>query len=230
MGAGEKAYEKAYGILRQRLIGGYYTPGQQLKEEPLAREFGLSRTPVRIALGRLIEDGLVTADVGQGVRVPTWNESDIEETFRLRMMLEPYAASLAASRGGEELVRCLRSSNALMATAIKKRDVEGIQSANRSFHKALLDHCGSPRLRTILELMIDIPIIVRSFYLSDHQELEQSLRHHEELTSAVVAADGDLAADAMRLHLRTSHSRFLRHRAEYKQAVVPLAAVGQRRR
>jgi len=217
MEAGGKAYEKAYEVLRQRLIGGFYTPGAQLKEEPLAREFGLSRTPVRIALRRLIQEGLATSDAGQGVRVPQWSEADIEETFQLRLMLEPYAASLAAVRGGDSMVELLRASNAQMAAAIKRHDVEGIQKANRMFHETLLGYCGSPRLRTILELMIDIPIIVRSFYLSAEEDLEQSLRHHEELTRAAAARDGELAGDAMRLHLRISHSRFVRHRTEYRQ-------------
>ena len=216
MRAGEKANEKAYEVLRQRLIGGFYSPGAQLKEEPLAKEFGLSRTPVRAALKRLIQEGLATDDAGQGVHVPMWGEADIEETFRLRMLLEPYAASLAATRGGEALVRELSDSNAQMSTSIRKQDVNGIQKANRKFHQALLDHCGSPRLRTILEQMIDIPIIVRSFYLSDRAELDQSLRHHEELTLAAAAGDGESAMHAMQLHLRTSHSRFVQHREEYR--------------
>ncbi len=62
----QRGSEKAYETLRQRLVGGHYKPGTQLKEEPLAREFEISRTPVRAALKRLVEDGLATADAGQG--------------------------------------------------------------------------------------------------------------------------------------------------------------------
>ena len=87
-----KSRDQAYETLRARVIGGHYGPGTQLKEEPIAAEFGLSRTPVRAALKRLIDDGLATDDAGQGVHVAHWTEKDIEETFQLRMMLEPYAA------------------------------------------------------------------------------------------------------------------------------------------
>lgn len=207
--------DRAYEELRQRLVGGHYKPGTQLKEEPLAKEFGLSRTPVRAALKRLIADGLATADAGQGVQVALWSEWDIEETFQLRMLLEPYAAYLAATRGGDALVALLQASNEQMASAIAAGDdssVARIQAANQSFHRALLDASGSPRLRTMLETMIDMPIIVRSFYLSTRSELEQSLHHHQDLTVAAQARDGELARQVMQLHLRMAYQRFMRHR------------------
>lgn len=63
----------------------------------VAREFGLSRTPVRAALKRQLIGCLATADAGQGIHVAQWTDWDIEETFRLRMLLGPCAASLAAA-------------------------------------------------------------------------------------------------------------------------------------
>jgi DNA-binding GntR family transcriptional regulator len=222
-GSTQRGSEKAYETLRQRLVGGHYKPGTQLKEEPLAREFGISRTPVRAALKRLVEDGLATADAGQGIHVAQWSEWDIEETFQLRMLLEPYAASLAATRGGDELVAKLKASNVQMASAIADvGHVDGggaiarIQEANRTFHHTLLDHSGSPRLRAMLDTMIDMPIIVRSFYLYTTAELEQSLHHHQDLTLAAEARDGELARQVMQLHLRMSYHRFMRHRGEYR--------------
>jgi len=215
----QRGKEKAYEVLRQRLVGGHYKPGTQLKEEPLAREFGLSRTPVRTALKRLVEDGLATADAGQGIHVALWNEADIEETFQLRMLLEPYAASLAAVRGGDAMLQLLRRSNEQMAAAIDDGGgdaIEQIQQANRNFHRTLLDYSGSPRLRAFLETMIDMPIIVRSFFLYTPAELEQSLHHHQDLTLAVEARDGELARQVMQLHLRMSYRRFMRHRSEFR--------------
>lgn len=207
--------DRAYAVLRERLIGGQYGPGAPLREEPLAREFGLSRTPIRAALKRLVEDGLATADAGQGVHVAEWSERDIEETFHLRSLLEPYAARLAVERGGDELLRRLRRSNEQMAAAIAKGGagaIERVQDANRSFHHALVEHAGSPRLQAFLETMIDMPIVVRSFHLAAPAELEQSLRHHEDLTGAAEAGDGELAQQVMQMHLRTSYLRFMRHR------------------
>jgi len=211
-----KGSDKAYEIIRARLVGGHYSPGAQLKEEPLARELGLSRTPVRSALKRLVEDGLASADKTQGVCASEWTEFDIDETFQLRMLMEPYAASLAALRGGEELSVQLHASNRAMRIAIEANDIEAIQTANKEFHNALIEASGSPRLRGILKTMIDMPIIVRSFHLSSKTEHWQSLHHHEELTLAVDAHDGDLAKQVMQLHLRIAYLRFMSHRNVYQ--------------
>ena len=214
-----RGQDKAYGILRQRLVGGHYLPGFHLREEALALEFGISRTPVRAALKRLVDDGLATADAGQGIHVATWSESDIEETFRLRILLEPHATELAVQRGGEELVQRLEACNAKMATAIARDgEVATIQAVNRDFHLTLLEFSASPRLRAILQPMIDMPIVVRSFVLYSTEELNQSLHHHRDITFAARARDGLLGRNAMQLHLRMSHARVLRHREQWQNA------------
>jgi DNA-binding GntR family transcriptional regulator len=130
--------------------------------------------------------------------------------------MEPYAASLAALRGGEELSIQLHASNRAMRIAIEANDIEAIQTANKEFHNALIEASGSPRLRGILKTMIDMPIIVRSFHLSSKTEHWQSLHHHEELTLAVDAHDGDLAKQVMQLHLRIAYLRFMSHRNVYR--------------
>ena len=216
-----RSSDRAYEMLRQRVVGGHYAPGAQLKEEPLARELGISRTPIRAALKRLVEDGLATANAGQGIHVTQWSEWDIEETFQLRMLLEPYAAGLAAERGGAPLVERLKESNEQMASAIADsgtRAIVQVQEANRKFHHTLLEYSGSPRLRNMLDTMIDMPIVTRSFYLYTHAELEQSLHHHQDLTIAAEARDGELARQVMSLHLRMSYHRFMKHRSKYRPA------------
>ncbi|EOA06277.1 GntR family transcriptional regulator [Herbaspirillum frisingense GSF30] len=220
----ERGKDKVYEVLRQRVVGGRYKPGTQLKEEPLARELGVSRTPVRTALRRLVEEGLATADAGQGIHVAAWSEWDIEETFQLRMLLEPYAASLAAERGDEEMLKILKDSNERMASAIRDggpHSVENIQAANSTFHRTILDYSASPRLRAMLETIIDMPIIVRSFHLYEPAQLEQSLHHHQDLVLAMEAKDGELARQVMRLHLRMSYHRFMKRRSEYQGLGAP---------
>lgn len=219
-----KGSDKAYELLRKRIISGHYAPGEQLKEEPLSCQLGMSRTPIRAALKRLIGDGLATADAGQGVHVSVWGDQDIEETFQLRMLLEPYAACLAAERGGDTMVVRLRDLNEQMAAGINAHDIEAVQRANQLFHRTLLEYCGSPRLRSMLEVMADIPVLARSFYLSDEGELMQSLRHHEEVTLAAAERDGETARNAMQLHLRISFRRFIRRRSEYKKQALQIDA------
>jgi DNA-binding GntR family transcriptional regulator len=212
------AADKAYELLKQRVVGGTYAPGAQLKEEHIARELAISRTPVRVALRRLVEDGLATADPNRGVRVAAWTEADIEETFDLRALLEAHAADLAARRGGGALADRLDDLNAQMERAITAAGSalpERLQQINSQFHRAVLEASGSPRLRTMLERLIDMPIVIRSHFISTLQDKVQSLQHHRDLAAAVRAGDGELARQVMQLHLRVAAHRFKRQRSAF---------------
>ena len=212
------ASEKAYEVLKQRLVAGSYAPGAQLKEEHIARELGLSRTPVRTALKHLIVDGLATLDAGRGVRVAEWTDADIMETYHLRSLLEAHAAELAAQRRNPSVVAELEHLNRQMAATIARGGpdmVLALQAINSRFHRAILDASASPRLKTLLATIIDMPIVVRSFSVSTRADIQQSLQHHRDLTDAIASGDGDVAAQAMQLHLRIAARRLFRRRAEF---------------
>jgi DNA-binding GntR family transcriptional regulator len=218
------ASDKAYEILKQRVVGGTYAPGAQLKEEHIARELDISRTPIRVALKHLVEDGLATADPGRGVRVAEWTEFDIEETFDLRGLLESHAAELAARRGGVALADRLDELNAEMDLAIQKAGAElptRLQKINSAFHRAILDASGSPRLRGMLAGLIDMPIVIRSHFISTLQDKLQSMQHHRDLAAAVRAGDAELARQVMQLHLRVASHRFKRQRSEFSASRKP---------
>lgn len=211
------AAEKVYETLRRRVVGGVYAPGAQLKEEPLACELAVSRTPIRVALRRLVEDGLATADPNRGVRVAQWTDADIEETYALRSLLEGHGAELAARRGGAALAERLDRLNDEMDRAIGQGGAElseRLQSINDRFHRSLLEASGSPRLRSMLAGLIDMPVVIRSHFISSAEDRRQSLQHHRDLAAAVRAGDADLARQAMQLHLRLAAHRFRRQRSD----------------
>jgi DNA-binding GntR family transcriptional regulator len=211
------AADKAYELLKHRVIGGGYAPGEQLKEEHLARELEISRTPVRAALKRLVDDGLAVADPNRGVRVAEWTDFDIQETFELRGLLEAHAAELAARRGGVALANRLDELNEQMDQAIAERGSalpERLQAINSRFHRAILEASGSPRLRAMLAGLIDMPIVTRSHFISTIQDKLQSLYHHRDLAAAVRAGDSELARQVMQLHLRVASHRFRRQRRD----------------
>ncbi|HEY8357624.1 MAG TPA: GntR family transcriptional regulator [Ramlibacter sp.] len=218
------AADKAYELLKQRLVGGSYAPGAQLKEEHIARELATSRTPIRAALKRLVQDGLASDDAGRGVRVPAWTESDIAETYELRGLLEGHAAQLAARRGGVALADRLDDLNAQMAQVLADGG-DGmalrLQEINAQFHRAIVDGSASARLRGALAGLIDMPIVIRSYFISTPQDLQQSLHHHRDLAAAVRAGDPELARDAMQLHLRLAAHRFRLRRSEFGKGPLP---------
>ncbi len=191
------------------LIGGSYAPGAQLKEEHLARELDISRTPVRVA---------------------EWIESDIQETCHLRGLLEGRAAELAAQRGGPALAQRLHVLNERMEAVLAKGRpgvAARAQEINAGFHRAIMQASASPRLRGLLAGLIDMPVVVQSFFISTPQNMAQSQQNHRDLTAAVEARDAELARLVMRLHLRVAAQRFQRRRAEFASRTAPAGAPGQ---
>jgi len=224
------ASEKAYDVLKQRLVAGSYPPGAQLKEEHIARELGLSRTPVRAALKRLIDDGLAAFEAGRGVRVAEWTDGDILETYHLRALLEAHAAQRAAQRGDPAVIATLEQLNRDMAAGIAKGGPEAaqkLQAINSRFHRTILEGSGSPRLKQLLASIIDMPVVVRSFFVSNRADLQQSLQHHRDVTAAIASGDGEVAAQAMQLHLRLAAQRFFQRRAEFVHSHQSAAAPGR---
>lgn len=100
---------------------------------------------------------------------------------------------------------------------------ERLQQINSLFHRAVLDGSGSPRLRAMLEGLIDMPIVIRSHYISTLQDKQQSLQHHRDLAAAVRAGDGELARQVMQLHLRVAAHRFKRQRQALSTATASKA-------
>ena len=228
------ASDKAYDLLKQRLVAGSYAPGAQLKEEHIARELSLSRTPVRAALKRLIVDRLATLDAGRGVRVAEWTDADILETYHLRSLLEAHAAELAAQRTSPALVAELEQLNRQMATLVAKGGPDAVlalQAVNSRFHRAILEASASPRLKALLASIVDMPIVVRSFFVSTRSDVQQSLQHHRDVTAAIADGDAEVAGKAMQLHLRIAARRFFKRRAEFvktEKAAAPDSAAAAR--
>ncbi|GAB3626271.1 GntR family transcriptional regulator [Pandoraea terrae] len=213
----KKGMDFAYDTMRKRILSGQYQPGTQLKEEHLADELGMSRTPVRAALKKLSEDKLVSVEANRGVFVAGWTRWDIEEMFSLRALLEPHAARLAADRASDEDIAELNRINAEMADAIGSGADDAvlrIQSANRAFHTYLLDCAKSQRLKSMLVTLIDMPVITRSFFLYSAPDFARSLQQHQDIAYAVQTHDGELACHLMEAHIRLSYRRFMKERLD----------------
>ncbi|MPT28564.1 MAG: GntR family transcriptional regulator [Achromobacter sp.] len=204
------ARDLVYGELRRRLMSGVFLPGERLREEHIAAELSVSRTPVRSAIERLIADGLVKRE-GRGAVVLGWVDRDINEAFELRLLLEPYAARSAAERATPEQIDHLEQINQRMLEAILSDDtdrVARVQHCNNLFHHALLDAAQSARVRTMVENLLDMPIIIGSFYFYTHDDMLRSVEHHRQIIAALRARDPACADIAMRFHLTTTHLLF----------------------
>lgn len=190
-------------------------PGERLREEHIAAELSVSRTPVRSAIERLVTDGLVKHEGRRGAVVLGWQDRDIDEAFELRMLLEPYSAKAAAERASPEQIQELERINQCMLDAINADapdSVAQVQHFNNQFHHALLDAAQSARVRSMVESLLDMPIIIGSFYFYTKDDMLRSVEHHRQIIAALRARDVECAQIAMRFHLAATHLLFRSHR------------------
>lgn len=209
------ASELAYTHLRQRLISGYYGPRTQLKEGPIAEELGISRTPVRIALKRLVEDGLVVSETHRGMFVAEWTDRDIEDVWSLRLVLEPHAAALAATRASDDQIAAMRELNARMREVLhsdRLTRIAELQKINFDFHVLVIEASGSPRLRSVAMQTAGTPMLVGTYYVMDEGYIFRSLSHHEDIATAISMRDPEAASKAMWVHLRVNIGTFFEAR------------------
>jgi DNA-binding GntR family transcriptional regulator len=190
----------AYRRLRHEVISGVLRPNERLVEVELSERLGMSRTPVRDALGRLATDGLIS----RGKRGWTVHEYTREELLRIyetRAALEGYAARLCALRASDEefeaMTRILESAPDDVESASPDFRVE----QNEEFHSAVIRGCGNPRLIELIERNAEFYFNHRAVQMYTSDELQRSLDGHLELFAALVARDADAAERALREHL-----------------------------
>jgi DNA-binding GntR family transcriptional regulator len=206
-----KAAEKAYQTIRSGLFDGRYPPGSRITEQEIAAEAGVSRTPVREALRRLQAEGLLHFAPNQGVVVASWTESEIEDIFELRSMLESYATERAAAMASDEDLAELRHLAEAQLEAAKERRpgyLEEVSELNSQFHQALQTAARSERLKQMLSSLVEVPLVAQTFRDYSNEELVRSSQHHLEIVQALEARDATGAGSIMRAHVLAARRVF----------------------
>jgi DNA-binding GntR family transcriptional regulator len=141
--------DQVYAVLRERIAGGDLERGSRLHQEDLAKEFGVSRTPVREALRKLAAEGLVDLYANRGARVATATDEQLRSSYETRLVVEPGAARMAADRQIPVAIQAMKA--AIRAEEKAGRSSAKLFQANRSFHLALIEGSGNPQLVAFME-------------------------------------------------------------------------------
>ena len=221
-----KVSDRAHAELRRRLMTGHYDPGSRLMEETIAADLGMSRTPIRAALQRLVTEGLLESSPNRGVTVSEWRDSDIEDIFEMRVMLEGRACALSTRRITDADVDRMRDLNETIAEAVETRKpgyLDVVNEANLAFHMAPYEYCGSAHLRMFGTSLLDYPLLVGGFYIYSEADMAESIRQHAEIVSAMRARDETWAKAAVACHLSAAVARFRRSRRALSEDAPLLA-------
>jgi DNA-binding GntR family transcriptional regulator len=181
-------------ILIDRLADGSFSPGSRLRDQAIAEELGISRTPVREALTSLVDEGLVVAVPNRGFRAPPLAPREPREVYPLIWTLEVYGLE-ASPAFAETRLEELRRLNERLARQVSSRDRLQLDDA---WHATLLARCGNERLVAILE---GLKRQVRRYeiaFLRDAERAALSIEDHDAVVRALEGGDRAAAARALR--------------------------------
>jgi DNA-binding GntR family transcriptional regulator len=205
----ETASAQAFEILRDGILGQRLLPGTHLTEAGIAQELGISTTPVREALHRLVQQGLVDRRTTRGVEVHTITAQDIQEIFEMRALLEPEALRKGFMYFKEKDIDTLSSILSAARKALDQHDFAALAAHNARFHAGLVSKVpNSVLLRWIGELSDKHRLIsIHGWRIVDHSHLES--QEHQEILGAVRQGNGEKAARMLEQHIRAFMTRTL---------------------
>jgi DNA-binding GntR family transcriptional regulator len=194
--------EKAYTTIKDDIISCALQPGEEISEAALVARYGLSKAPIRSALMRLRQEGLVVSRGRLGNIVTPVTLRDVQEISQLRLVLEVTATRLAAGKvDAERIDKLNRAVQAGYEPGNEKSEAAYLK-ANREFHRYVAEASGNRRLAAlVIDLMEQHERIVHLGLALQKREHE-FLHFHDELVSALIEGDGDRAAELTERALR----------------------------
>lgn len=209
--------------LRELIMRGELAPGARITELPLVERLGVSRTPIRAALVRLEQEGLLEAWPTGGYRVRRFTVADILDAFEVRGTMEGLAARLAAERGvPSELLDQMRTcvhgiDEILQRPVFDATAFEGYVAGNERFHALLSDMAGSPLVQRELERVVGLPfgspnafLLVQAATPGARETLVIAQDQHHQVLDAIERREGARAEALMREHARLARRNLQR--------------------
>jgi DNA-binding GntR family transcriptional regulator len=202
-------WQRVHDHLRDEIISGSLPPGTELSEVGLAGSFGVSRGPVREALGRLATEGLVTIRPRRGAVVRALSNQEFIEAYQVREALEMMAVRLAVPKLTAEDLDALEQLVTEMAERAEDGDVHGFFAANTSFHQRFFEVAQNQMLGRLYRQLRGQIDRHRLRSLELRGELSRSVAEHQAILSAASAGDVERAVRLASEHVRVPQQRLL---------------------
>jgi DNA-binding GntR family transcriptional regulator len=204
----ESVVDQVYAAVRTRILDGDLPRGAKLRQEALAEELGVSRTPLREALRRLAAEGLVQFHPNRGARVAELTLSAVRAAYEARLVFEPGAARLAAQRHPRKQLDAMRLAVRAERAGGETRDA---YAASRAFHLALARASGNEYLVKLAESLWHPGLADAIFDRQARQpgSLDGDAEEHEAIAAAIADGDGTRAETLTRRHIRKALERLL---------------------
>lgn len=204
--------QAAYLEIKQRLMSGAFAPGARLREVEVAEMLDLGRTPVREALKRIQDEGLIRHQPGHGLVVATTDVQEVGELYAMREVLEATAAAGAARYASDAEILHIEG-------ILDEGAAEDPVALNHRFHEAIYSAAHNRYLLRLLRTLTDTTYLLGRSTLSDPQRAELAMKEHRAIAAAIRQRDPELATQAAREHI--SHALRERLKMLRAQSALP---------
>jgi DNA-binding GntR family transcriptional regulator len=195
--------EKVYEYLKSTILSGRFNPGKRLTEEHLAKEIGVSRTPVREALHKLELEGLIKPLETRGFIVSRDSKDEVEELFEIREILEGYALRIISKGISEQVIEQLNGLIEKAEDALRRKKIEEVFKWNTKFHDML--HGLVTEKRRLHRQMVNVRKYVLRYRKGTLQYPDggkRAIEGHRKILMALRLKDPELCERIMREHIR----------------------------
>jgi DNA-binding GntR family transcriptional regulator len=211
----------AAALIRTAIIAGNLSPGERLREDVLAAEMGVSRTPIRAALRILEADGYVESTPYAGSRVRIYDLNEVDSALQARALIEGLTARRACDRAEPEQIARMRESCTRYEELgnVTEDNMDSVSAENVEFHDIILEASDSQVLTETAHRLWDLPVArrARSALTSGNQKRVAEYSHRQ-LTEAIASADADWAETIARAHVLDLRQRVVPHNAHETDA------------
>lgn len=193
--------EQIFKKIRMMILNYELKPGDKLIEGQLAEQLGVSRTPVREALHRLEEEGLIEIFPRRYCLVKGITIDSIHEINLIRANLEPLTAVIAVEKLTDEDLTKLDNILSQSKRALSEKDIENLILLNDEFHNLIIQSANLPRITKLLENLQDYYMFFRRSYMKKDELAERTMKEHFEILKALKSRDKDLVEKAYKHHV-----------------------------
>jgi DNA-binding GntR family transcriptional regulator len=187
-----------YSTLFNKIISGEYPAGTRLKEESIATEFNISRTPVRAVLQQLEQDGLISVFPNKGARILPFTADEIEEIYEIRKTLELLCLDISST------ILSVQQLLELKKEILENRKSEDIQVQTKldaKLHSLIIDSTKKKRLINMLNQLFRLIQSFRSLGFMYKESQESSIKEHLDILDALIRRDISVAKELMKKHI-----------------------------
>lgn len=197
--------DQAYDQIKRRIVSGDLRAGAFLTEQELSKSLGMSKTPVRVALERLEQEGFVRVSPQRGIVVRELSTVEIADQFELRLALEGFAMSRLAGQLSSDQIERIEASLAQQHEAARVHDVGSMVTLDTGFHLLFCEFLGNREICRAMGLLRDrISIVMgRVFIESDAERIFGSLNEHRAIARAVISGNPELALKRLAKHFES---------------------------